>query len=106
MSGAAWKRSDSIRLGGEAMKAGLATYGEAEGALLIGARMLAHGFTSRDIDQMVQDHYARATGYMMMRPGFTDRQNGLGNPENNPRMRVEPGPTMHQPEPRGGDDAG
>ena len=54
-----WTRNDSIRLGEIAMQSGL-TNSDAENALAIGARMLAHGFTGYDIDQMIQMHYANA----------------------------------------------
>lgn len=52
-----WTRNDSISLGETAMKAGLDTH-NSHGALMIGARMVAHGFTGCDIDQMIQHYYA------------------------------------------------
>lgn len=54
-----WTRNDSISLGETAMKAGLNTHDSHE-ALMIGARMVAHGFSGYDIDQMIQNHYANA----------------------------------------------
>lgn len=39
------------------MKAGLDTHNSHE-ALMIGARMIAHGFSGFDIDEMIQRHYA------------------------------------------------
>lgn len=52
-----WIRNDSIALGQIAMQAGLLP-DEAENALMIGARMIAHGFSGYDIDEMIQRHYA------------------------------------------------
>lgn len=52
-----WARADSISLGETAMKAGLRP-DNAQEALMIGARMIAHGFSSYDIDEMIQCHYA------------------------------------------------
>lgn len=54
-----WTRNDSISLGETAMKAGLDTHNSHE-ALMIGARMIAHGFSGYDIDQMIQNYYANA----------------------------------------------
>lgn len=54
-----WTRNDSIWLGETAMQCGL-TADEAEAALMLGARMHAHGFSGYDIDQMIQYHYANA----------------------------------------------
>jgi hypothetical protein len=48
-----WKRRSGAALTQIAMQAGLATPEDAERALMIGARMLAHGFTDREIDKMV-----------------------------------------------------
>ncbi len=58
MSANGWTRADHVRLGTIAMQAGFATAEEAEPALMIGARMTAHGFTNVDIDRMIQVHYA------------------------------------------------
>lgn len=54
-----WTRNDSIRLGEVAYQVGL-TPEDAETALMIGARMVAHGFSGYDIEQMIQSHYANA----------------------------------------------
>lgn len=58
MSAAGWTRADHVRLGTTAMQAGFASVEEATPALMIGARLTAHGFTSADIDRMIQIHYA------------------------------------------------
>lgn len=42
-----------------ATQAGLETH-QAERAIMIGARFLAHRFTDADIDRMIQRHYAEA----------------------------------------------
>lgn len=51
-----WTRNDSISLGETAMKAGLNAHNSHE-ALMIGARMIAHGFSGYEIDEMIQHHY-------------------------------------------------
>ena len=55
-----WTRNDSIRLGEIAYQEVGLTPEDAEWALMIGARMVAHGFSGYDIDQMIQGHYANA----------------------------------------------
>ncbi|WP_018188180.1 hypothetical protein [Microbacterium sp. 77mftsu3.1] len=40
------------------MQSGFASVEDAEPALMVGARMIAHGFTDEDIDRMIQNHYA------------------------------------------------
>ena len=47
------------RLATLASQLGLANLDEAERALTIGARMLAHGFTDREIDEMIVGFYAK-----------------------------------------------
>jgi hypothetical protein len=54
-----WTRNSSIALGEAAMQAGL-TPQQADTALEVGARFLAHGFTWGEIDAMILDHYRRA----------------------------------------------
>lgn len=49
-----------------AAKAGLAGPDEMSTAIEIGARMLAHGFTGRDIDEMIQHHYQLKCGYQIL----------------------------------------
>lgn len=51
-----WTRNDSISLGGAAMKAGLDTHNSHE-ALMIGARMIAHGFKNWEIEYMIHAQY-------------------------------------------------
>jgi hypothetical protein len=55
-----WKRSDSVRLGEEALRCGIDDYEEAATALHVGARLLAHGFTNADIDRAVLSLYRSA----------------------------------------------
>lgn len=55
-----WKRSDSVRLGEEALRCGIDNYEEAATALHYGARLLAHGFTTPDIDRAVLAFYRSA----------------------------------------------
>ncbi|QOC59382.1 hypothetical protein SEA_LIFES_56 [Microbacterium phage Lifes] len=52
-----WTRNDSIALGQIAMQAGFRP-DNAQEALMIGARMIAHGFSGYDIGEMIQRHYA------------------------------------------------
>lgn len=51
-----WKRNDSIRLGEIAYQVGL-TPEDADTALTLGARFLAHGFTGAEIDRMILAQY-------------------------------------------------
>ncbi|QDK01329.1 hypothetical protein SEA_WATERT_59 [Microbacterium phage WaterT] len=52
-----WTRNDSIALGQIAMQAGLFP-DEAERAVMLGARLIAHGFSGYDIDKMIEHYYA------------------------------------------------
>jgi hypothetical protein len=54
-----WTRKSAAVLADTAMKAGL-TPAEADTAVELGARFLAHGFTYGEIDAMIVDHYRRA----------------------------------------------
>lgn len=51
-----WTRNHSIRLGEIAMQAGL-NFVEADEALMLGARFLAHGFSPSEIDEMIVTQY-------------------------------------------------
>lgn len=51
-----WTRNDSTRLGQIAMQAGLGPVG-AEEALMLGARFVAHGFSSSEIDELIVTQY-------------------------------------------------
>lgn len=55
-SGYPWTRNDSIRLGEIAYQVGLAPE-DAEAALIQGARFLAHGFSSSEIDELIRTQY-------------------------------------------------
>lgn len=61
MTSGGWTRAASADLARTAMQVGLLP-DDAESALMIGARMRAHGFTGHDIDNMIQDFYRRAAG--------------------------------------------
>lgn len=51
-----WTRNDSTRLGQIAMQAGL-SFVDAEEALMLGARFVAHGFSSSEIDELIVTQY-------------------------------------------------
>jgi hypothetical protein len=53
-----WTRKSAAVLADAAMKVGL-TPQEADTALEVGARFMAHGFTRGEIDAMILDHYYR-----------------------------------------------
>lgn len=51
-----WTRADSLRLGTEATHLALGP-DQALLALEIGARIIAHGITSEELNRLVLDHY-------------------------------------------------
>jgi hypothetical protein len=57
--GKQWTRRATADLARIAMQAGLYP-DDAETALMLGARFLAHGFTGNEIDRMIVNHYQRA----------------------------------------------
>lgn len=57
-----WTRAAANDLARTAMQAGL-DVDDAEQALVLGARMLAHGFTSQEINDMVQHAYRARLEY-------------------------------------------
>lgn len=52
-----WTRADSTALGTLALQAGLTDVAEAERALMIGVRMLAHGFSDSELDELIVTQY-------------------------------------------------
>lgn len=52
-----WLRKDSIRLGEIAYQIGLTPHNAAD-AVILGARFLAHGFSTGEVNEMIMNQYS------------------------------------------------